>query len=211
MKLRKNAYLFVAALLVALSASTAHAAQAADTADTYSIDTSHSSVVFKVRHLLTNVHGTFDRFEGTIVRDTRTPENSSVEFSIEAASINTAHGDRDGHLRSADFFDAEKFPAIEFESTSVEATGDGEYQVTGLLNMHGVAREIVLPVRFLGEMSFGGGLRAGFEASITLDRKQWGISWNRALDQGGAILGDDVAIEISLETVKQQEEQEAAE
>ncbi|MDH3744293.1 MAG: YceI family protein [Acidobacteriota bacterium] len=205
---RKNSCLFAAAALVAFLVP---AATPASGADTYSIDPAHSSVVFKVRHLLTKVHGTFDGFEGTIVRDAEMPAHSSVRFTIETASINTANGDRDDHLRASDFFDAEKFPTIEFESTSVEATGDGEYQVTGLLNMHGVAREIVLPVRFLGEMSFRGGLRAGFETSITLDRKQWGISWNRALDQGGAILGDDVLIEINLETVKQQEEQEAAE
>ncbi len=184
---------------------------AAGAADTYSIDLSHSEVSFQVRHLLTKVRGSFDRFEGEIVHDTEDPSASSVRFTIDASSINTANDDRDGHLRSPDFFDTEKFPSITFESTSVTATGEGSYDVTGELTMHGVAREVTLPVTFLGEMSFGGGTRAGFETSTTIDRKLWGISWNRALDQGGAILGDEVAVEINLETVRQEEEQEAAE
>src|SRR6185295_13183779 len=118
--------------------------------------------------------------------------------------IDTANADRDKHLRTADFFDVEKYPEITFKSKSVKATGKDHYAVTGDFTMHGVTKEITLPVTFLGEANDPwGNQRAGFETAVTLNRKDYGITWNKALDAGGALLGEDVPVAISLEAVKE--------
>src|SRR6185295_3137577 len=123
------------------------------------------------------------------------------------ASIDTNVPDRDKHLRSADFFDVEKFPEITFKSKSIKATGKDAYNVTGTLTMHGVSKEVTLPVTFQGEAKDPwGNTRAGFGTSTTLNRKDYGIVWNKALDAGGALLGDEVKVEINLETVKKKDE-----
>ena len=195
---------FVAGAL-AVAAFTAGPAVAA----TYVVDGVHSSVAFQIRHLLTKVNGQFDVFDGTVVM-ADDPAESSVEFTIDAASINTFNEQRDNHLRSPDFFDVENHETIAFESTRVVETGDGRFDVTGILDMHGVEKEITLPVSFLGEMQFRGGTRGGFEAETVIDRKDWGIVWNTALDQGGAVLGDEVTIEINLQVIKQEEDEEGS-
>jgi polyisoprenoid-binding protein YceI len=175
-------------------------------ADTYTVDGSHSEASFQVRHLVGKVRGHFADFKGTVQVDPAKPEASSVEFSIKAASIDTANADRDKHLRTADFFDVEKFPEITFKSTKVAPAGKDKYDVTGTFSMHGVTKTITLPVAFLG---FGkdpwGNERAGFELTTTLNRKDYGIVWNKALDAGGVMLGDDVTVTITLETIKKKD------
>lgn len=168
-------------------------------ADTYTIDTNHSEVSFQVRHLVSKVRGTFADFQGTVVMDAEKPAASSVEFAIEAKSINTNNEKRDNHLRSADFFDVEKHAQITFKSTKVEAAGKDKYNVTGTLNMHGVAKDITLPVAFNGFIKGpAGNTVAGFETSVTLNRKDYGIVWNRTLDEGGLVLGEDVMVTIAI-------------
>jgi polyisoprenoid-binding protein YceI len=170
---------------------------------TYGIDTAHSSVGFKVRHLVSKVSGGFNDFDGTVVADFGNLDASSVEFTIQTASIDTKNEKRDGHLRSADFFDVEKFPEITFKSSKITKVDDDSFAVAGDLTMHGVSKEITLTVDFLGEMTAMGGIRAGYELTTTLNRKDYGVSWNRALDAGGFVLGDDVEININLELIKQ--------
>ena len=173
------------------------------TAEVHTIDASHSEVSFQIRHLVSQVRCRFDEFQGTINMDPAKPEASSVEFRIKAASIDTSLPDRDKHLRGADFFDAEKYPEITFKSTKVRATGKDTYAVTGTLSMRGVNKEITLPVTFLGSARDPwGNEKAGFATETTLNRKDFGINWNAALDNGGVILGDDVKIAINLETAK---------
>ncbi len=187
------------------------AAPPALAADTYVVDKAHSDAIFTVRHLMSKVTGRFGDFSGTINIDREKPESSSVEFALQAASIDTNVPDRDKHLRSADFFDAEKNPQITFKSSKMKATGKDTYDVTGTFTMRGVSKEITLPVTVLGEMKDGRGTpKIGFETSTTLNRKDYGVSWNRALDAGGYILGDDVKVTITLEAGKKTEPAPAA-
>jgi polyisoprenoid-binding protein YceI len=189
-------------LLIA-AALTAAAALPVQAADTYKVDPGHSDVSFQVRHMLTQVRGKFNEYEGTIQLDPAKMESSAVEFKVKAASIDTGAADRDKHLRTADFFDTEKFPEISFKSKSIKATGKDTYNVTGTFTMHGVSKDITLPVSFLGTVKDPwGNQRAAFAAETTIDRKDYGIVWNKALDNGGALLGDDVKVAINLETVK---------
>ncbi len=172
-------------------------------AETFAIDAGHSEVGFQVRHLVSQTRGRFNEFSGTVNLDAKNLAGSSVDFTVKAASIDTNVPDRDKHLRSADFFDTDKFPEITFKSKSIKATGKDTYAVTGTLNMHGVSKEITLPVSYLGQAKDPwGGTRAGFEAETTLNRKDFGIVWNKAVDNGGVLLGDDVKVSINLETVK---------
>jgi polyisoprenoid-binding protein YceI len=195
--------LFVLAM-VALAAGPAMAA------DTLVIDRGHSEAGFQVRHLFTNVRGRFGTFEGTIVMDPAKPEASSVAFTIDASSIDTDNTDRDKHLRSPDFFDVANHPSITFTSQSIRSTGKDRYAVTGTLTMRGVAKTITLPVSYLGAgKDPWGNERAGFSTAITLNRKDYGINWNKSLDNGGLLLGDDVAVTIDLEAVKQAPKQVA--
>jgi polyisoprenoid-binding protein YceI len=183
------------------------AASAAVAQETWAVDKAHSEVTFQVRHFVTKVRGRFTDFTGTIVANAAKPEASSVEFTIKAASIDTDNEYRDKDLRSANFFDVEKFPEITFKSTKVSSTGKDSYAVTGLLAMHGVSKEIVLPVSYLGRMPTKDQqgretAKGGFATSLTLNRKDFGITWNRAVDSGGFVLGDDVTIEINIEANK---------
>lgn len=175
-------------------------------ADTYSVDPVHSEASFQIRHLVGKVRGHFADFKGTVQIDQAKPEASSVEFSMKAATIDTGVADRDKHLRSADFFDVEKFPEITFKSTKIAPAGKDRYDVTGTFSMHGVTKTVTLPVSFLG---FGkdpwGNDRAGFEVTTTLNRKDYGIVWNKTLDAGGVMLGEDVAVTITLETIKKKD------
>jgi polyisoprenoid-binding protein YceI len=180
------------------------AASPALAAETYTVDKAHSDAVFTIRHLMSRVTGRFSDLAGTINIDRAKPEASSVEFKIQTASIDTHEPDRDKHLRSADFFDAEKNPEITFQSSAIKATGKDTYDVTGTLTIRGVSKQVTLPVTLLGEMKDPRGQeKIGFETSTTLNRKDYGVSWNRALDAGGYILGDDVKVTITLEAGKQ--------
>lgn len=169
-------------------------------ADTYKVDRTHSDIAFEVRHLVSKVPGEFEDFDGTFELDTKTPAKSSVVFTIKAASIDTNLPDRDKHLRSEEFFHVEKYPTIDFRSTAIRAKGKNSYDVTGLLTLHGVSRRVTIPVSFLGfAKDPWGNEKAGFEAEFTVNRKDYGISWNKALDAGGALLGDDVKVRLNLQ------------
>jgi polyisoprenoid-binding protein YceI len=168
-------------------------------ADTYTIDKNHSEAAFQVRHILTKVRGTFRDFSGTIDFDKAKPESSSVEFRIKAASIDTGVQKRDDHLRSPDFFDVATHPEIVFKSTKVVAKGNNQFDVTGDFTMHGVTKSITLPVTFLGEQKFMKGAKAGFETALTINRKDYGLVWNRALEGGGVLVGEEVEIAINVE------------
>jgi polyisoprenoid-binding protein YceI len=170
---------------------------------TYEIDTVHSNVGFKVRHLVSKVSGDFKDFNGTFVVDFENLDRSSVDFKITTASIDTKNEKRDQHLRSAEFFDVETYPEITFKSSKITRVDDDTFAVAGTLTMRGVSRDVTLMVDFLGEIEAMGGVRAGYELSTTVNRKDYGVSWNRALDTGGFVLGDDVEVDIALELVKQ--------
>jgi len=180
-------------------------AAAASAADTYNFDKVHSDVGFQIRHLVSKVRGHFTDYEGTVLVDRAKPEASSVDLTIKAASIDTGNENRDKDLRSANFFEVDKYPEITFKSTKITPKGGDHYDVTGNLTMHGTTKEVTLPVTFLGFVNAGRmGDRAGFETSITLNRKDFGIVWNRLLDTGGTMLGDDVLISINVEASKKQ-------
>ncbi|HXU45599.1 MAG TPA: YceI family protein [Thermoanaerobaculia bacterium] len=191
-------------LLAATAVALVAAALPARAADVFDVDKTHSEVSFKITHLLGKVPGRFDDFKGVISFDKAKPANSSVEFTIQATSIDTSNADRDKHLRSPDFFDVEKFPEITFKSTAVKAVSKDKYQVTGAFTLHGVTKTITLPVAYLGELKDPwGNTRAGFSTETRINRKDYGMVWNKSLDSGGVLLGDEVDITISLETVKQ--------
>jgi polyisoprenoid-binding protein YceI len=168
-------------------------------ADTYTVDRNHSEAAFQVRHIFTKVRGTFRDFSGTINFDKAKPENSSVEFRIKTTSIDTGNQKRDDHLRTPDFFDVAANPEIVFKSTKVVAKGSNKFDVTGDFTMHGVTKSITLPVTFLGEQKFMKGTKAGFETALTINRKDYGLNWNRALESGGVLVGEEVEITINIE------------
>jgi polyisoprenoid-binding protein YceI len=158
---------------------------------------------FQVRHLFSQVPGKFDDFQGKIVFDEANLQNSTVEVTIKTASVDTGVDMRDKDLRSANFFDAEKFPEITFKSKSVKKTGEATAEVTGDLSMHGVTKEVVLNVELLGK---GAGMEgktvSGWEAKTNLKRSQFGLSWNKMIE-GTQVVGDDVAIDLRVEADKQ--------
>ncbi len=179
------------------------AALPAIAADSYTLDLSHSEVTFKIRHLMSRVSGEFGAFDAKVVADFENLEASSVELTIDASSIDTRNADRDKHLRAEDFFFVEKHPEITFKSSKIKRADGDTFHVQGTLTMRGVAKEVTLPVTYLGEMADPwGNTKAGFTISTTLDRKDFGIVWNRALDAGGVILGDEVEVEINLQLAK---------
>jgi polyisoprenoid-binding protein YceI len=167
---------------------------------TLEIDRSHSEVAFQVRHLLGKVRGRFSDFSGILEYDDTNPEKSRVDVTIQARSIDTAEGDRDKHLRSADFFDVDNYPAITFASTSVTPRGGNVYDVAGHLTIHGVTRGVVLPASFLGTAHDPwGNTKFVFEAELSLDRKDFGLIWNAALETGGFLVGDEVKVTLSIQ------------
>ena len=172
-------------------------------ADTYAVDKGHSEATFTIKHLVSKVSGRFNDFGGSISLDATKPEQSSVEFTIKAASVNTDNADRDKHLRSPEFFDVEKTPEITFKSGKVTPAGKDKFNVDGTLTIHGVSKPVTLPVEFGGfAKDPWGNDKAGFTVETTLNRKDYGLVWNKTLDQGGYLLGDDVKIVINLETIK---------
>jgi polyisoprenoid-binding protein YceI len=167
--------------------------------EVYEIDPVHSTVVFKVRHFFTEVPGRFNEFSGTITVDPENLEGLSTETTIKAASIDTDNEDRDKHLRSADFFDVEKYPEIVFKSKGVESTGDKTGKLTGELTMHGVTREIELEAKLLGKgKGMQGETKTGWKATTTINRRNFDLNWGKMIE-GTAIVGDEVGIELNIE------------
>lgn len=198
MKHRSTLWFAVAAVLLAAPAFAA---------DKFDIDASHSQAGFTVRHFFSKVPGRFNEVSGTIQLDEKNLANSSVEVTIPVSSINTENERRDNHLKSADFFDLEHFPNITFKSTKVVPGKDGKFQIVGDLTMRGVTKSVTLEATQLGlgAVGIGGnamGVRGGWEATTTVNRKDYGISWNKTLDQGGTLLGDDVTISLQVEATK---------
>jgi len=168
----------------------------------YSIDKAHSEATFQVRHLLTKVRGRFSDFEGTIEYDEQNPELSSVNVTIQAPSIDTNERDRDTHLRSADFFDVDKFPALTFRSGTITRKGDQRFDVAGDLTIRGVTRPVTFDVTFLGKAKDPwGNERIAFEAEAAINRKEYGLNWNAALETGGFLVGDEVKISLSVQAI----------
>ena len=179
------------------------AAPALAAAETYNFDKAHTNVGFQVRHIFTMVSGRFTDYAGAIQVDRAKPESSSVEFTIQATSIDTNEPRRDQHLRSADFFDVANFPTITFKSSSVKPNGKDGFLVTGDLTMRGVTKPVTLPVTLLGEGKDPmGNEKMGLETAVTLNRKDFGLVWNRALETGGMLVGDEVKVQISIEANK---------
>ncbi|HXV28031.1 MAG TPA: YceI family protein [bacterium] len=168
----------------------------------YEIDPQHTTVSFKIRHLLSKVQGTFNEFEGQFEYEPGKPELWKTDATIQAASIDTRLEQRDKHLRSADFFDVEKYPELTFKSTGIKNATETRAQLEGLLTIHGVEKPVVLDLEIHGVgKDPWGNIRSGFTASTKVNRKDFGIEWNKALDAGGFLLGDEVEIIIEVEGI----------
>ncbi len=194
------------ALLALLSTAPALPAVATPTdtttPTTWAIDKTHSELTFRVRHLVSRVRGTFTDWDGTLTAEPNQWNGGSVVVNVRTASIQTNNDRRDTHLRSGDFFDVEKFPAMTFRSTKVEVTGN-EVTLTGELTIKDVTKTVVLKGDFLGMTAGQGGRdRIGFEVSTTVNRLDYGLTWNRAAEGGGVVLGDEVAIDVVIAAVK---------
>jgi len=169
-------------------------------AATYQLDAPHSSVGFKVKHLaISNVKGAFNDFDVTFDFEPGKPESWRVEAVIQAASIDTGNNDRDNHLRSEEFLFTEEYPEIRFASTGVEMTGENEAKLFGELTLHGVTKPVVLDLTIHGVADFMGTSKAGFEASTKINRKDFGLTWSKALETGSLIVGDTVEINLEIE------------
>jgi polyisoprenoid-binding protein YceI len=179
--------------------------QTATTTTTWNIDPVHTAAEFKVKHLMiSNVKGQFTDVQGILVLDEADLLNSHLEASIDAASINTRDPQRDGHLKSADFFEVEKFPKLSFKSTHISRSRDGELAVDGDLTIHGVTRKVVFTVEgpTAPTKDPWGNTRRGLSATTKINRKDFGLVWNSALETGGVLVGDEVTITLDVEFVK---------
>jgi len=172
----------------------------APAAEKYELDLTHSYVGFQVKHLMvSNVKGYFKDYSGTITYDPKDISKSSIDVTIKAASIDTNQAKRDEHLRGPDFFDAQKYPDITFKSKKIEIKGDG-YVATGALTMKGVSKDIELPFTLTGPVKGPGGKnKIGAEASGTINRQDYGVSWNKTLDGGGVVVSDAVKLSIDVQ------------
>ena len=169
---------------------------------TYAIDKAHSEAAFEVRHLLTKVRGQFADFDGSIEFDPDAPEAGRVEVTIQAASINTNEPARDTHLRSADFFSADEYPTLTFVSRKVKPRSPAEFDVIGDLTVRGITRTVILAVTYLGAAKDPwGNDKVAFEAETKLNRKDFGLHWNAALETGGFLVGDDVRVLLSIQAL----------
>ena len=181
----------------------------------YKIDQAHSQIQFTVRHMMiAKVRGTFEKFDGTIQLNEEEPAESSVDIRIEAASINTREPQRDAHLRSPDFLDAEKFPSLYFKSTKVDVIDQNNAKLHGTMIIKDISRPVVLEVEYSGQAKTPWGTtNFGFSGRTVINRKDWGLEWNRALETGGWLVGDEITVDIELELTKVPEEikQQAAE
>lgn len=167
---------------------------------TFAIDKTHSEATFQVRHLITKVRGRFTDFGGAIDFNADAPTQSAVRFEVQAASIDTGTPDRDKHLRSDDFFAVEQFPTLTFVSTAIASRGGSAYDVTGNLTMRGVTKAITIPVTLLGTaIDPWGNEKIAFEGEVTINRKDFGLNWNAALETGGFLVGDEVRIGLQIQ------------
>ncbi len=172
---------------------------------TYKIDPAHSGAEFVIRHMMiSNVRGGFTKVEGTIEYDAANVAATKIHVTIDAASIDTRDGQRDGHLKSADFLDVEKFPAITFKSKKVEVAGEGELKVTGDLTIHGTTKEVVLNVDGPTPEAKDpfGNVRVGASAKTKIKRSEFGLTWNAALETGGFLVGDELKIELDVSAIR---------
>jgi polyisoprenoid-binding protein YceI len=172
---------------------------------TYALDVSHSRLGFVARHaMVTKVRGAFNEFEGTARIDGEDPTRSSVEITIQVASIDTRNEQRDAHLRTNDFLDLDNYPTISFVSTAVEHLGGNDFEVTGDLTIKGITKSIRIPLEFQGMVKDPwGNDRIGFEGSVTVNRKDWGVNFNAALETGGVLISEKITLEFEIAAVKQ--------
>ena len=170
---------------------------------TYKVDPVHSSVIFNIRHLVSQVEGRFRDFQGSIAYDAKEVGNSSVEFSVKSDSIFTDNEKRDAHLKGDDFFATAKYPTLTFKSKRVAPRGPGKLDVLGTLTIHGVSKEVLVPVTVLGVGQGFKGEVAGFRSDFSINRKDFGIIWNSNLDKGGSVLGEEVEIRLLVEAARQ--------
>jgi len=170
----------------------------------WAVDPTHSSVEFSIRHMMfTNVKGAFQTYDATIEADPNDLTTANISFSVDLASVDTKNEDRDNHLRSADFFDVENKPKMTFTSTKVEKKDEGEYAVTGDLSLNGVTKPETFDVTFEGQgKDPWGNEKAGFSAEGTLNRSDYGLTWNAALETGGVLVGDKVKVSLEIQAAK---------
>ena len=175
------------------------------TVTTWKLDPAHSVAEFKVKHMMiSNVKGRFTGLSGTLNLDETDRTHSTVEASIDVSTIKTGDDQRDGHLQSADFFDAAQYPSITFKSTNIDSTGGAGYDVSGDLNLHGVTKPVVFKVEEVSEPSKDpwGNQRIGLSATTKINRKDFGLTWNSALETGGVLVGEDVTITLEVQFIK---------
>lgn len=172
---------------------------------TWAIDPTHSEISFKVKHMMfTNVSGKFGKYAATVVTEDDNFDNAHIEFSADIDSVDTRNADRDTHLKSPDFFDAASHPKMTFKSTSFKKVDEGNYQLTGDLNLKGVSKSVTFPVEFSGLMTDPwGNSKVGLNIEGKLNRKDWGLNWNSAIEAGGVLVGEEVRLEIQLQFIKQ--------
>jgi polyisoprenoid-binding protein YceI len=184
--------------------TTASAPALTELTGTYTLDPAHTRIGFVARHaMVTKVRGSFDEFAGTAVLDGANPANSRVEVTIEAASIDTRNAQRDEHLRGNDFLAMQEYPKITFASTGVRQAGETTFEVTGDLTIKGVTNEITIPFEFEGSAKDPfGNQRVGFEGAVTINRKDYGVTWNAALEGGGVLVSDKVTLEFEISAIK---------
>ena len=190
----KNLLLSLGVIALSLTSVSAFAAK-------YAVDNAHSSVNFTIRHLVSNVDGKFNDYTGEFSFDEKKPSVlGDVKFDVKTASVDTGNAKRDEHLKSGDFFDAAKNPAMTFVGKKVTAAGKGMFKVAGDFTMHGVTKPVVMDVEYLGSTKgMDGSPTSGFTASTVISRKDFAMTWNKVLDAGNAILGDDVKVKINVE------------
>jgi polyisoprenoid-binding protein YceI len=184
--------------------STASAPALTELTGTWTLDPAHTRIGFVARHaMVTKVRGSFNEFEGTAVLDGANPANSHAEVTIKAASIDTRNAQRDEHLRSNDFLAMQEHPEITFTSTGARQVDDTTFELTGDLTIRGVTKSVTIPFTFEGAAKDPfGNLRAGFEGSVAINRKDWGVTWNAALEGGGVLVSDRVTLEFEISAIK---------
>jgi polyisoprenoid-binding protein YceI len=171
---------------------------------TYTLDVAHTRIGFVARHaMVTKVRGAFNEFEGTTTLDGDNPENSSVNITIQVDSVDTRNGQRDGHLRTNDFLDIEKFPTITFASTAIKHVDGNDFEVTGDLTIKGITKSVTLPLEYQGAATDPyGNKRVGFEGSTSINRSDYGVSFNAALETGGVLVSEKITLEFEISAIK---------